>query len=70
LIFERGEYMANFNIKNTFTIDAAKLLAKLHRGACETHKNMMFFNSGVIDDENIAPDACEKSKISFNTKLT
>jgi hypothetical protein len=62
--------MANFNIKNTFTIDAAKLLAKLHRGACETHKNMMFFNSGVIDDENIAPDACEKSKISFNTKLT
>ena len=62
--------MANFNIKNTFTIDAAKLLAKLHRGACETHKNMMFFNSGVIDDENIAPDACEKSKISFNTKIT
>ena len=24
----------------------------------------------VLDDEKIAPDACEKSKISFDTKLT
>ena len=62
--------MAGLNINDSFEIDAAKLLAKLHRGACETHKDMMFFNSGVLDDEKIAPDACEKSKISFDTKLT
>ena len=62
--------MAGLSINNSFEIDAAKLLAKLHRGACETHKDMMFFNSGVLDDEKIAPDACEKSKISFDTKLT
>lgn len=62
--------MAGLSINNSFEVDAAKLLAKLHRGACETHKDMMFFNSGVLDDEKIAPDACEKSKISFDTKLT
>ena len=62
--------MAGLNINDSFEIDAAKLLAKLHRGACETHKDMMFFNSGVLDDEKIAPDACKKSKISFDTKLT
>ena len=62
--------MAGLSINDSFEIDAAKLLAKLHRGACETHKDMMFFNSGVLDDEKIAPDACEKSKISFDTKLT
>ena len=62
--------MAGLSIDDSFEIDAAKLLAKLHRGACETHKDMMFFNSGVLDDEKIAPDACEKSKISFDTKLT
>ena len=62
--------MAGLSINDSFEIDAAKLLAKLHRGACETHKDMMFFNSGVLDDEKITPDACEKSKISFDTKLT
>ena len=62
--------MAGLSINDSFEIDAAKLLAKLHRGACETHKDMMFFNSGVLDDEKIAPDACEKSKISFDTKMT
>jgi hypothetical protein len=63
--------MAGLDIEKTFTIDAAKLLAKLHRGACETHKDMMFFNSGVIDDQtNLAPDAVEKSKISFDTSMT
>ena len=59
--------MAEPNIENSFMIDAAKLLAKLHRGACETHKDMKFFNSGVVNDEDIAPDACEKSKITFDT---
>ena len=63
--------MAGLSINDSFEIDAAKLLAKLHRGACETHKDMMFFNSGVLDDvKDLAPDACEKSKISFDTKLT
>jgi len=57
------------NIKESFVIDAAKLLAKLHRGACETHADVMFFNSGVIDDQKIAPSECEKSKISFDTKM-
>lgn len=42
--------MAGLDIENAFKIDAAKLLAKLHRGACETHKDMKFFNSGIIDD--------------------
>lgn len=61
--------MAGLSIDDSFEIDAAKLLAKLHRGACETHKDMKFFNSGVVDDENVAPDAVEKSKVTFDTKM-
>lgn len=59
------------DIKESFTVDAAKLLAKLHRGACEVQaaKGMKFFNAGVIDDAEIKPDECEKSTISFNTGL-
>lgn len=61
--------MAGFNINSSFEIDAAKLIAKLHRGACETHKDMLFFNSGITDDEKITPEQCEKSKIGFDTGL-
>lgn len=57
------------DIKESFAIDAAKLLAKLHRGACETHKDSVFFNSGVLNDEEIRPDQCENSKISFDMTL-
>ena len=30
---------------------------------------MKFFNGGVINDKEIAPADCEKSDISFDTKL-
>ena len=58
-------------ITNSFEIDAAKLLAKLHRGACEVGKaqGAKFFNSGVIDDEDVTPDQCEGSKISFDVEM-
>lgn len=64
--------MAGLSIDDSFEIDAAKLLAKLHRGACEVQaeKGMKFFNAGVIDDAEIKPAECEKSTISFDTSLT
>lgn len=44
--------MAGFSINSSFEIDAAKLVAKLHRAGCQPYKgkDIKFFNSGVIND--------------------
>lgn len=36
--------------KVSFELDAGKILAKLHRGGCQTFEKMLFFNSGITDD--------------------
>lgn len=55
-------------LKSIFDFDAGKIIAKLHLGACQTHENMMFFNSGIINNENITPDTCNDSNINFDFK--
>jgi len=63
--------MAGFNINSSFEIDAAKLITKLHRAACESHPDQVFFNSGITDDQKgLAPDQCEKANIGFDTSKT
>ena len=52
--------------KLSFQLDAGKILAKLHRGACETHPNMLFFNTGILNDQKIAPDQVNNAKINFD----
>ena len=42
--------------KLSFTMDAGVILAKLHRGACETHANMTFINTGVLNDKKVKPE--------------
>jgi len=37
-------------------MDAGVILAKLHRGACETHANMTFINTGVLNDKKVKPE--------------
>lgn len=54
------------NAKMSFELDAGKILAKLHRGACQTYPKMLFFNTGVTDDAKIAPEAVDKAKIGFD----
>ncbi len=50
-----------------FEIDAGKILAKMHRGGCETHPKMRFFNTGIIEDADLKPVECgTKSKITFD----
>lgn len=50
----------------SFELDAGKILAKLHRGGCETHSGVKFFNTGIVNDENIKPEEVKKSKINFD----
>ena len=53
--------------KVSFELDAGKILAKLHRGGCQTHAGMMFFNSGITDDQKgLTPENVGKAKISFD----
>lgn len=52
--------------KLSFTLDAGKILAKLHRGGCQRHPGMWFFNTGITDDANIKPEEVEKAKINFD----
>lgn len=60
--------MADFEINSSFTIDAAKILAKLHRAGCQTYADVSFFNSGVSGDQKgLAPEAVEKAGITFDT---
>lgn len=50
----------------SFTLDAGKILAKLHRGAVQAHSDMLWFNTGIIDDENVDPEKVDASKINFD----
>ena len=50
----------------SFKLDAGKILAKLHRGAVQAHKNMKWFNTGITDDENVDPEKVDDSKINFD----
>jgi len=52
--------------KMSFELDAGKILAKLHRGACQTHANFKFFNTGITDDANLTPEQVDKNKINFD----
>jgi hypothetical protein len=52
--------------KLSFELDSGKILAKLHRGACQTYPKVLFFNTGITDDANIAPEAVDKAKINFD----
>ena len=52
--------------KPSFEVDAGKIMAKLHRGACQAQKGFKFFNTGVLNDANIAPEAVDKSKMDFD----
>lgn len=51
-----------------FKFDAGKIIAKLHLGACQTHDKLLFFNTGIINNEEIPPDKCNNSKINFDLK--
>jgi len=58
--------MAGLDADNLFTIDAAHIIAKLHKGGCERHPDMLFFNSGVLNDKNGAkPADVEKTDMGF-----
>ena len=53
--------------KISFQLDAGKILAKLHRGACMTYPDMRFFNTGMIKDRNIGPEQVDGDKnINFD----
>ena len=52
--------------KLSFELDAGKILAKLHRGACQTYPKVLFFNSGITNDAKIAPEEVDDAKINFD----
>ena len=52
--------------KLSFTLNAEKILAKLHRGACMTYPHMLFFNTGVLNDADIKPEQVDSSDIGFD----
>ena len=52
--------------KLSFELDAGKILAKLHRGACQTYPKVLFFNSGITNDAEIAPEEVDDAKINFD----
>ena len=56
--------MASYNL--SFKLDAGKILAKLHRGACQVYPDMLFFNTGIINDQKIPPENVEASDMDFD----
>lgn len=50
-----------------FEIDAGKILAKMHLGGQMKYKNLKFFNTGILNNEDKKPeDITAKSKITFD----